>query len=94
MNRRIAGIAAEHLPLLRCSRPQSGDVPLAVHGHLAFLVSYVALGEAGKYTVPSVGTWVVVEVIAGCGQFTLFGLLLWLVHRRPAIARERAVAAR
>ncbi len=48
----------------------------------AFLVSYIALGEAGKYAVPSVGAWLAVESAAGLAQFTLFGLLLGLIHRR------------
>jgi len=53
----------------------------------AFLLSYIALGEAGKYSVPSVASWLVVEVSAGFVQFTLFGILLGLIHRRaPASA--------
>jgi hypothetical protein len=48
----------------------------------AFLVSYIALGEAGKYAVPSVSAWLAVEVGAGLAQFTLFGLLLGLIYRR------------
>lgn len=48
----------------------------------AFLVSYIALAEAAKYVVPSIGAWLTVETIAGFCQFTLFGLLLGLLHRR------------
>jgi hypothetical protein len=33
-----------------------------------FLVSYIALGEAGKYAVPAVGSWLAVEVVAGFFQ--------------------------
>jgi hypothetical protein len=58
----------------------------------AFLVSYVALGEAGKYAVPAVGSWIAVEATAGLAQYTLFGLLLWLVHRGTAVASERIAA--
>jgi hypothetical protein len=50
----------------------------------AFLVSYIALAEAGKYAVPAIGPWLVVETVAGFFQFTLFGLALGLVHRRAA----------
>lgn len=47
----------------------------------AFLVSYIALAEAGKYGVPDVGSWIAVEVSVGFVQFTLAGLLLGLAHR-------------
>ncbi len=45
------------------------------------LVSYEALAEAGKYSVPAVGSWIAVEVVAGLVQFTLYGALLGWVHR-------------
>jgi len=45
------------------------------------LVSYEGLVEAGKYTVPAVGSWIAVEVGAGFVQFTLYGALLGWVHR-------------
>lgn len=48
------------------------------------LVSYEALAEAAKYQVPNVGTWVLVEALAGFAQFTLFGLLLGWIHRRAS----------
>jgi hypothetical protein len=48
------------------------------------LVSYEAFAEAGKYSVPSVGSWIAVEVVAGFVQFTLFGVLLSWVHRARA----------
>lgn len=51
----------------------------------AFLVSYIALGEGGKYTLPSIPSWIAVEVIAGFAQFTVYGLLLGLVYRGAAI---------
>jgi hypothetical protein len=47
----------------------------------AFLVSYIALGEAGKYSVPSVSSWIVVEFGVGFVQFTLVGIALGLAHR-------------
>lgn len=54
----------------------------------AVLVSYIAFGEAGKYAVPSIGSWLAVELSAGFAQFTLFGVLLGLVHRRSAPRRS------
>ena len=49
-----------------------------VYGNLMgiFLVSYIALVEPSKYTVPSVLEWIAVETISGFIQFSLFGLLL------------------
>ena len=47
----------------------------------AFLVSYISLGEAGKYTVPAVVPWIAVETIAGFVQFTFYGVLLGFVYR-------------
>src|SRR5262249_43422531 len=45
------------------------------------IVSYIALGEAGKYAVPSVARWIGQEVGAGLVQFALYGVLLGLVYR-------------
>ncbi len=50
------------------------------------LVSYIALGEAAKYAVPAVGSWIGVEATAGLAQFTLYGLFLGLVYRVPGTA--------
>jgi len=47
-----------------------------------FLASYIVLGEAGKYVVPSLGSWIIVELSVAAVQYTLFGLLLGLLHRR------------
>jgi len=47
-----------------------------------FLASYIVLAEPGKYAIPSVAAWVRVELVAAAAQFTLFGVLLGLVHRR------------
>ncbi|HEX9579529.1 MAG TPA: hypothetical protein VF970_00350 [Gemmatimonadales bacterium] len=50
----------------------------------AFLASYIALAEAGKYAVPSISSWVAVEASVALVQYTVFGILLGLVHRRSA----------
>ena len=56
-----------------------------------FLASYIVLGEAGKYAIPSIPSWIAVEGSVAFVQYTLFGLLLGLIHRRssegPAPAR-------
>ncbi len=52
----------------------------------AFLVSYTAFGEAAKYMVPSVASWIAVEMGVGVVQYTVFGLLLGLIYRER---RER-----
>ena len=52
----------------------------------AFLASYIVLGEAGKYAVPSVSSWIFVEGSAALVQYSIFGVLLGLLHRRPASA--------
>ena len=46
-----------------------------------FLVSYMALAEAGKYTVPDIASWIAVETLVAAVQFTLIGGFLWLAHR-------------
>ncbi len=48
----------------------------------AFLASYIVLGESGKYAVPSIPSWIRVEASVAAVQYTVFGLLLGLVHRR------------
>jgi hypothetical protein len=47
----------------------------------AFLVSYIALGEAAKYNVTNIPSWIAVEVGVGFAQFTLAGIFLGLAHR-------------
>lgn len=47
----------------------------------AFLVSYIGLAEAAKYAVPSVPSWIGVELLVGSAQFTIAGILLGLSHR-------------
>ncbi len=46
----------------------------------AFLVSYTALGESAKYSVPSIRAWIAVEAGVGFVQHTLFGILLGVAH--------------
>lgn len=46
-----------------------------------FLVSYIAFAEIAKYTVPSLTSWIGVEMASGFVQFTVFGILLGLVYR-------------
>lgn len=57
-----------------------------------FLASYIVLGEAGKYAIPSVRSWIAVEASAAFVQYTLFGVWLGLIHRAPRVA-ARTVAA-
>ena len=45
------------------------------------LVSYIAVVEPAKYAVPSIAGWAAVELVAGLVQFTLFGVLLAVIHR-------------
>jgi uncharacterized membrane protein len=47
-----------------------------------FLVSYVALAEPAKYTVPDIAAWIRIEVIVGAVQFVAFGVALGLIHAR------------
>ena len=47
----------------------------------AFLVSYIALGEGAKSSVPSVPAWIAVEAGVGFVQFTLAGIFLGFAHR-------------
>ena len=47
----------------------------------AFLVSYIALGEAAKYAVPDMASWIGVEILAGAVQYTLAGFFLAFAHR-------------
>lgn len=57
----------------------------------AFLASYITLGEAGKYAIPSIPAWIAIEGSAAFAQFTVFGLLLGLIHRRamrPVMVRQ------
>lgn len=55
-----------------------------------FLASYIVLAEVGKYAIPPVTSWIVVEASAAFVQYTLFGIWLGLIHRAGA---ARAVPA-
>ena len=57
-----------------------------------FLASYIVLGEAGKYAIPSVSSWIAVEALAAFAQFTLFGVWLGLIHRASATSPVPATA--
>lgn len=46
-----------------------------------FLLSYIALAEAGKYAIADVPAWIAVELSTGFVQFTLIGVFLALAHR-------------
>ena len=51
------------------------------------VVSYIALAEPAKYTVPAVIPWMAIEALVGIVQYTVFGVLLGLVYRgRPSAA--------
>lgn len=57
----------------------------------AFFVSYPALAEPAKYSVPSISTWMLVEAAAGALQFGLFGLALGGLYRpQPSPATSAA----
>jgi hypothetical protein len=51
----------------------------------AFLGSYIVLAEPAKYAVPSVTDWMLVESAASFVQFSLFGVLLALIHRNKSL---------
>ena len=57
-----------------------------------FLASYIVLGEAGKYAIPSISSWIAVEAGAAFAQYTLFGVWLGLIHRAPATSPLPATA--
>lgn len=58
-----------------------------------FLASYIVLGEAGKYAIPSVPAWIAVEASAAFVQYTLFGVWLGLIHRVPRAPRLAGATA-
>lgn len=71
--------------------PEFNRGPAAVRNGLvfawalgAFLASYIVLAEPGKYAVPSVGSWIGVEASVAFVQYSAFGVLLGLLHRRSA----------
>lgn len=46
-----------------------------------FLGAYLALAEAGKYMVPSVSNWIMIEGSLSFIQFTLIGAALGLINK-------------
>jgi len=58
----------------------------------AFLASYIVLGEAGKYSIPSIGSWIAIEGSVAAVQFILFGVLLGLLHRRTGTVQSAYAA--
>jgi hypothetical protein len=83
----IQGAALTYL-FQRTRLPGTGILPALAFSWVAgaILVSYIALVEPAKYAVPSVAAWIAVELGFGFVQFTLFGLLLALIHRRATSA--------
>jgi hypothetical protein len=59
----------------------------------AFLVSYIALAEAAKYSVPNVLSWIAVEIVVGFFQFTLVGIVLRLAHGGQTVEGAELLAA-
>jgi hypothetical protein len=57
-----------------------------------FLASYIILGEAGKYAIPSLSSWIAVETSAAIAQFTIFGVWLGLIHRAAVTSPAPAAA--
>jgi hypothetical protein len=57
-----------------------------------FLASYILLGEAGKYAIPSIPSWIAVEGSTAFVQYTLFGVWLGLIHRAAAPTPARQAA--
>jgi hypothetical protein len=51
-----------------------------------FLASYIVLGEAGKYAIPSIPSWIAIEASVAFVQYTAFGVFLGLLHRKTAPA--------
>lgn len=60
----------------------------------AFLVSYIAFAEAGKYDVPSVLSWIAVEASAGFVQYTLIGTIYGLAAAKKQTGSESVIVRR
>jgi hypothetical protein len=52
----------------------------------AFLASYMAFALAGELKVPSIMSWITVELLAAAVQFTLIGVALWAAHHYAGAA--------
>ena len=55
----------------------------------AFFVSFQALVEPARYAVPSIPAWIAVEGLAGLVQFSIYGILLGLIHGEKSAAQTR-----
>ncbi|WP_419901805.1 hypothetical protein [Kiloniella sp.] len=65
--------------------PQQATVRLGLIVSLGFglfLASYISLASPAKYQVPSIPAWIMTESLASLLQFTLFGIVLGLIHSR------------
>ena len=60
----------------------------------SILVSYIALAEAAKYTVPAISSWLFTEIVSGFVQFTIYGTLLGFVYVRYAAQATSAAEVR
>ena len=49
-----------------------------------FLGSYIALTEPAKFAAPSIGEWIAVEGLASLIQFSMYGVLVGLIHGRAS----------
>ena len=64
----------------KLATPRDGLILSAAFG--LFLVSYIALAAPAKYAVPAIQNWMMIESLAGFVQFTVYGLLLGMIHQR------------
>lgn len=55
----------------------------------SILASYIAFAEPAKYAAPSIPAWIVTEGLVSLTQFSVFGVLLGLIHG----TRQEAKAA-
>jgi hypothetical protein len=51
-----------------------------------FLAAYMVFALAGEYAVPSIPAWIGVEGSVAAVQYTVFGVLLGLLHRKKETA--------
>ncbi len=47
-----------------------------------FLATYIAIVEPSKFVVPSISAWFMIEGLASVIQFSVFGVLLGLIHQK------------
>ncbi len=47
-----------------------------------FLIAYIAIVEPSKYAVPSISAWFLIEGPVGLIQFSVFGIILGLIHKK------------